>query len=267
MDHPFAKSGASILVLNEADVLGWLGRFLWPFLRITGLFLTAPLYNSAFVPRMVKVAISTTYAISLAMWLPSLPPFPGDPASAILQGLLQISQGALLGMLMQIVVSTVASAGELVGLSIGLGFAELQFREATTVTPVLYDIMFWAGLIGYMTAGGPLWLFAALAHSFQNGVAGVTFTSWAAISAFGGTLIASAVWLALPVLAVSLCVNIIVGLSTVFAPQMNLLTIGFPLLILTALWLFSSTISYLDRDIKLLVLQAASVGSRMLNHV
>ena len=267
MDQPCARSGLSFMVLNESEVLGWLGQFLWPFLRITGLFLTAPLYNSAFIPRIIKIAISTSYAASLAMWLPQLPIFPADPASIILQGLLQISVGALLGLVMQIMVSAVASAGELVGLSIGLGFAELQFREANAATPVLFDLMFWTGLIGYMVAGGPLWLFAALAHSFHAGVGGATFASWTNLSSFGSTLIGSAVWLALPVIAVSLCINIIVGLTTVFAPQMNLLTIGFPLLILAGLWIFSASISYVDHDIKILLFRAMNVGTQMLSHV
>jgi flagellar biosynthetic protein FliR len=52
----------------------------------------------------------------------------------------------------------------------------------------------------------------------------------------GGTLISAAVALALPVLAVSLAVNFTVGLATVFAPSLNLLSIGFPLLILAGLW-------------------------------
>ncbi|HQT43856.1 MAG TPA: flagellar biosynthetic protein FliR, partial [Halothiobacillus sp.] len=84
---------------------------------------------------------------------------------------------------------------------------------------------------------------------------------------FGSTLIGSAVWLALPVLAVSLCVNIIVGLTTVFAPQMNLLTIGFPLLILVGLWIFTTSVSYLDHDIKILFLQATTAGIKILSHV
>ncbi len=255
------------MVLNESEVLGWLGKFLWPFLRITGLFLTAPLYNSAFIPRIVKIAVSASYAASLAMWLPALPIFPADPASIILQGLMQISIGALLGMVMQIIVSAVASAGELVGLSIGLGFAEVQFREANSATPVLFDLMFWAGLIGYMVAGGPIWLFAALAHTFHSGVGATSIESWKELLSFGSTLIGSAVWLALPVLAVSLCVNIIVGLTTVFAPQMNLLTIGFPLLILVGLWIFTTSVSYLDHDIKILFLQATTAGIKILSHV
>lgn len=165
-------------------------------------------------------------------------------------GTYSISFGAVLGLAMQIIVTAVACAGEIVGLSIGLGFAELQFREAGAATPVLYDLMLWVGLMGYITAGGPVWLFAAIVHSFQSGVTVSNLSAWNDLSSLGGTIIVTAVWLAMPVMAVSLSINITVGLMTVFAPQINLLTIGFPLVILVGLWIFAGSLGYVAYDFR-----------------
>jgi flagellar biosynthetic protein FliR len=255
------------MVLSQAQVLAWLGHFLWPFLRITGMFLTAPMYNSAFIPAPVKAVTAAAYAACLALWLPNLPPFPGDPASAIYQGITQLAFGAVLGCTMQIIVSAVASAGEIVGLSMGLGFAELQFREASSATPVLYDLMFWAGTMAYIATGGPILMFAAIAHSFQNGVGTGNLAAWGDLTQLGATLIGAAVWLAMPVIAIALCVNIVVGLTTVFAPQMNLLTIGFPLLILVGFWVFTGSIGYMNHDLQHLMSLATDSLTRMLGHV
>jgi flagellar biosynthetic protein FliR len=164
------------------------------------------------------------------------------------------------------VISAVASAGEIAGLAMGLSFAELQFRESPGVTPVLYDIMLWAGMLGYMAAGGPVWLFAALAHSFQHGVGVGGIASWSELAALGGTLLSSAVCLAMPVLAVSLCVNLTVGLTTVFAPQMNLLTIGFPLLILAGLWVLGGSVFYLGHNMAQLMSVGTDALTGMLGH-
>ncbi len=254
------------MVLSEPQILGWLGQFLWPFLRITGLILTAPLYGSALIPNAVKAAIAVAFATALAFWLPPLPAFPGDPFTAIYQGIVQISFGALLGMVAQVVVAAVAGAGEMAGLAIGLSFAELQFRDASSATPVLYDIMAWSGLIGFIAVGGPVWLFAALAHSFAHGVGFGSMSSWPTLIAFGGTIFTAAVSLAMPVLAVSLCLNITVGLLAVFSPQLNLLTIGFPLLILAGLWVFASAAGYLDHDIRQLVDLAMNVIAAVRPH-
>ncbi len=232
--------------INPPEILLWLGHFLWPFLRITGLFLTAPIYGSQMLPPVIKSVLAAALAAALAVWLPGLPAFPGDPLSAIYMGLTQIAYGAMLGMVMQIVISAIACAGEMAGLAMGLSFAELQFRESPGVTPVLYDFMLWAGLLSFMASGGPVWLFAALAHSFSQGLTLPGFGAWGRLAAMGGTLFSSAVCLALPVLAVSLCVNLTVGITTVFAPQMNLLSIGFPLLILAGLWMMADTMFYAD---------------------
>ncbi len=230
------------MVLDEHSVMLWFGRFLWPFLRITGLFLTAPFYGSSLIPNMVKAMLAAALALCLAMWLPDLPPYPADPFSAIFTGFAQIAYGAVLGMAMQIVVAAISGAGEIMGQAMGLSFAELQFHELLGTSAVLSDLMLWAGLLGFMAAGGPVWLFAALAHSFAHGAGVAPITSWASLAGLGANLFAAAVGLALPVLAATLCVNLTVGLTTVFAPSMNLLSIGFPLLILVGLWVLVASI-------------------------
>jgi flagellar biosynthetic protein FliR len=254
------------MVLDQAQILLWLGHFLWPFLRITGLFLTAPLYSSALIPSMVKSMLAVTFAAALAMWLPNLPPFPGDPFAAIYAGITQIAYGALLGMTMQIVISAIACAGEIAGLAMGLSFAELQFRESAGAAPVLYDIMLWAGLLGFMAAGGPVWMFAAMAHSFAHGIGVAPLASWGSLAGMGGTLFSAAVQLSLPVVAVSLCVNITVGLTTVFAPGMNLLSIGFPILILAGLWAMMSGIPAIGPVAQHLTLEGMNAMAALLPH-
>lgn len=254
------------MVLSQPVIMLWLGHFLWPFLRLTGLFLTAPVFGSSMLPATVKSLLAATFAAALAMWLPNLPAFPGDPAAAIYAGVIQIAYGAMLGMVMQIVIAAVAGAGEISGLAMGLSFAELQFREASGMTPVLYDIMLWAGILGFMAAGGPVWLFAAMAHSFDHGIGVTALSSWAGLAALGGTLLNTAVCLSMPVLAVSLCVNLTVGLTTVFSPQMNLLTIGFPLLILAGLWVMTGSSFYIAHIIAHLMFQAENIFTLMLPH-
>jgi flagellar biosynthetic protein FliR len=254
------------MALNQALVLTWLGHFLYPFLRVTGLFLIDPLFGSAFIPASVKAVLVAALAAALALWLPDLPAFPADPASALYQGVLQLSYGAVLGCTMQIVVAAIASAGEVAGLAIGLSFAELQYKEASSPIPVLYDIMNWTGLMAYIAVGGPVFLFAALAHSFAGGSAPAAIASWNDLAMLGSTLISSAVWLALPVLAVSLTVNITVGLTTIFAPQLNLLTIGFPLLILSGLWVLLGSTGFMASTIQLLFLQAMDSAAAIARH-
>ncbi len=247
------------MVITEQALFSWLGHVLWPFLRLTGLFLTAPLYSSALIPARVKALFVFALAWCLALWMPFLPAFPEDPAAVLLAAITQLAVGGAIGFVAQIIVSAVGSIGEIAGLSMGLSFAALQFRDAEGNTETLYDLMLWLGLIGYIALGGPVWLFGALVHSFQSGTAGLDFGSWAKIAQFGGVLIRSAVMLAMPVMAVSLCLNLTTGLMTVFAPQLNLLTIGFPLLILGGLSTLTASVLFLNDPIQALLNAAAQL--------
>ncbi|WP_419759374.1 flagellar biosynthetic protein FliR [Acidisoma sp.] len=238
------------MVVTDGQVLTWLGRFVWPFLRITGLFLTAPFFGSALIPMRVKAILAAVLAGALAFWLPNLPAFPGDPITAVYQGIIQIGFGAAIGAVMQIVVASIASLGEIAGLAMGLSFAELQFQDVPGETQVLYDIMSWAALMGFIAVGGPIWLFAAIAHSFQGGTAGLGAAALPALLAFGSSVVTTAVMLAVPVMAISLAINVTVGLLTVFSPQLNLLTIGFPLLILGGLSILTASLGDLPGSIE-----------------
>jgi flagellar biosynthesis protein FliR len=254
------------MVVTDGEVLTWLGRFVWPFLRITGVFLTAPVYGSSLIPMRVKAILATAFAGALSFWLPALPAFPGDPATAIYQGVIQIGVGAAIGVVMQIVVASFASLGEIAGLAMGLSFAELQFQDTAGSTQVLYDIMSWAALMGFIALGGPIWVFAAIAHSFQGGVGGLAPGSWPALLAFGGSIVTTAVTLALPVMAVSLAINTTVGLLTVFSPQLNLLTIGFPLLILGGLSILTISLGAIPGSMEHMLNHAAEIVALMMPH-
>jgi flagellar biosynthetic protein FliR len=216
---------------------------------------------------MVKAAFTFALAASLSLWLPNLPACPGAPAAAMVAGFGQIAYGALLGLLMQLVIATISCAGEIAGLAMGLSFAELTFRDSPGVTPVLYDVMVWVGLAAYMAVGGPVWLFSALAHSFDHGIGLPSLSHWEAFSQAGQLLFSGAVSLALPVLAVCLCVNLVVGLTTVFAPSMNLLSIGFPLLILAGLWVLVGETPAMGRTISGLMLPTETSVAALLHDV
>ncbi len=171
----------------------------------------------------------------------------------------------MMGMVMQIVISAVACAGEIAGLSMSLSFSELQFRDSTGATPVLYDIMLWAGMIGFLVAGGPEWMFSALLHSFDHGVGLAGFTSWADLAGMGDVLFRAALCLSLPVLVITLCINLTVGFTTIFAPQMNILSIGFPLLILAGLWVMSDSILYTGHVMHWLMNTGMNITAEIMN--
>ncbi len=230
--------------LTQAQVLYWLGQFLWPFMRITGLMLTAPILSSSMIPNMVKSMLAALYAICMAGWLHNLPPIPADPFTVTFLGAEQIFYGALIGIAMQFIINAVSCAGEIASMAMSLSFSVLQFRDAEGSSTVLSNIYLWVATVAYITLGGPEWMFAAIYHSFDVGVSVAPLHSTMDLVSMARVFLTTAIGLALPVITITLCVNLSVGLTTVYASQMNLLSIGFPILILCGMWVLAQSVLY-----------------------
>lgn len=207
-------------------------------MRTSGLVLTAPLIGSRYVPARVRVLIAAALALVLAAALPNLPPLPNDPWRVMVYAGLNVAYGATLGFVMWVAVSAITVSGEMIGLSMGLGFARLTAPVTGTAMPVVSELMLWAGLMAYLAAGGPQWLVAALYHSFAtNPSATIAPGGWHAIALQGGYMFVDGLWLALPVVIAGLAVNAVLGVVTALAPALNIFSVGFPLLYLMGMWL------------------------------
>lgn len=226
------------MVITDAQVMAWLGRFVWPFMRTSGLVLTAPILGSRYVPARARVLVSALLAVVLAASVPQMPVLAGDTWAVMFRAGANVIYGAALGFAMWVAVTAIAVSGEMMGLSMGLGFARLSAPATGTDMPVMAEIMLWSGLMAYLAVGGPQWLIAALYHSFlTNPLARIPAGGWHAIALEGEQMFVDGLWLALPVVVAGLAVNAVLGVITSFAPSLNIFSVGFPLLYLVGIWL------------------------------
>ena len=58
---------------------GWIGQFIWPFVRILALVATAPLFSESAVPVKVKVGLSFVLAAAIGPTLDPMPPVAPAP--------------------------------------------------------------------------------------------------------------------------------------------------------------------------------------------
>jgi flagellar biosynthesis protein FliR len=231
------------VLITEHQVMAALAAFFWPFTRLTGAFLTAPVLGNAVLPVPFRVALSALLAGCLAAWGGPWPPLPNDIPAIALYGFLQITFGAGIGLVGQIIVSAIASAGEVASYALGMNFATLTAVFTNTAPPVLYDVFYWIGLLVYLGLGGPFWIMEAVQHSFASNPLGIpTAISLRELYLFGGTILTSSVTLALPVLAAGLALNAVTGLANALSPQLNIFSIGFPLLFLGGIWVLALSI-------------------------
>ena len=219
-----------MFTFGDADIFRWLGSFFWPFLRALALFAAAPAFSSLAVPARLKAALAFIIACLLATTLKQTAPLTLSWQAAVLV-VEQVVVGLAIGFAMQVTLSAMAFAGDLIGVQMGFGFAGLLDPQSRFEVPVMADFFGLAGLLLFLGLNGHLILLGVLIKSFDvvpvAPGAGFTAHGARALMSAGAALFQMGVWLALPVIAILLAAHLAMALISRVAPQINLMSIGF----------------------------------------
>jgi len=220
-----------VLTFTEADVLAWVTPLLWPFLRVVSLFSALPVLAQRTVPTRVRIGLAFFVAVCAQASLPPVAAIALDSSAAVLAVLQQVLIGVSLGFAVRIVFAAVEFAGELVGLQMGMNFATffspMSGGEETAVSRFYGTTIAWL----FIVMGGHLLVVAAVAQSFVAfPVGGDPFAFLRAVEPqrWGAEIFTLGLWIALPLVAMLLFANLVLGVISRVAQQMNVFAIGFP---------------------------------------
>lgn len=221
-----------MFTVTEAQILAWITPVIWPFLRVLALLGTLPVIGQRTVPARARVALAFLIAVCAQASLPPIPPIPLDSAVTFLVVLQQIVIGVSLGFAVRIVFAAVEFAGELVGLQMGLNFAGFfdpaTGGQTTAVSRFFGVTVSWL----FVVTGGHLLVIAGVMqsfHSFPVGPEPFAFVKESLPHRWGAEVFAIGLWIALPMVAMLLFVNLVMGITSRVAQQLNLFAIGFPI--------------------------------------
>ncbi|MDZ7585030.1 MAG: flagellar biosynthetic protein FliR [Thiobacillus sp.] len=236
-----------MISLTDAQLNTWLINFIWPLTRILGLIMVAPVFGHRAVPARVKIGLGIFITLIIA---PTLPPMP-DVGLGSWHGLFILVQqlliGVAIGFIMRIVFAAVEAAGEIVGLQMGLGFASFFDPQSAGQTLVLARFFNLLALLVFLAVNAHLLLLGVLVESFQSlpiGPQPLSAAGFYNVAAFGSTVFAVGLQLALPVIAIMLMTNLSLGILTHSAPQLNIFAIGFPITLGVGLIVLDLTLPY-----------------------
>ncbi len=224
-----------MITTTAAELNALVADFMWPFLRIGGAFMAAPVFGTRLVA--VRVRIALTLVLTL-MLMPVLPPSaPVEPASlaGVLIAMQQVLIGLAMGFVLQLVFNTIVIAGETMATTMGLGFASIIDPQNGVNVPVVSQFLLMLGILVFLGLDGHLMLVRLLSDSFvwlPVGPLGLDPDALWAIAAWATRMFAGAVQLALPMVAALLVVYLALGVMTRAAPQLNIFSVGFPVTLL-----------------------------------
>ena len=223
-----------MISLSSNELIALIVSFMWPLTRILGLIAIAPPFGNNSVPVQVKLMLGVMLALIVA---PTIPPIPdADPLSitGIMILMQQLVIGLAMGFMVRIVFAGIEMAGEVIGLTMGLGFATFFDPQTQGRSSAISQILVLVSTLVFLTLNAHLAVFAALIESFKTIPISTSLTmgfSFQKLAIWGEQIFSISLRLSLPIVAALLIANVALGILTRAAPQLNLFGIGFPITI------------------------------------
>lgn len=220
-----------MISFSEAQILGWITPLIWAFLRALALFSALPVLGTRSVPARVRVALAAFIALAAQPTLPPVEPVPLDSPLAFALVAQQVVIGLTIGFAVRLVFAAIEFAGEIIGLQMGLNFA--GFFDPATASTATATSRFFGTTIAWLfiVINGHLIVIAALVQSFTAFPVGpepFAFLAQVQPQRWGAEIFRTGLWIALPLVAMLLFVNLVLGAISRVAPQINIFAIGFP---------------------------------------
>lgn len=223
------------LALNpEAALL----TLFWASLRTAGALALLPALGGRLIPLQVRIGLAGAMAVLVTGGLHPPPPPPDILTLGWVAAMFgELAIGGVIALSLHAAFAAAGVAGEWVAQAMGLGFATMvdPTSGASNVLSGIMAMLMWAIFLG---SGAHLVIFTLVSESYRampTAAALFTPARLAMVVGWGGYAIASGIIAALPVGTALLLVNIALGVAARSAPQLNLFSIGFPLMLMAGL--------------------------------
>ncbi len=243
-----------------------LGLGFWPFFRIAGALMVAPIFGAKLVPTRIRLAMCVAATIVIAPVLPPGPTFEMSLATGIVV-VREVILGVAMGFCLQMIFDALVIAGQTIAMGMGLGLAMMIDPQRGVSVPVVSQFFVVLGFLIFLSLGGHLATIRLLADSFQLLPLGGSFGTdglWTVVT-WGGQMFVGAVRVALPAVTALLVVNIALGVMSRAAPSLNLFAVGLPVGLLVGFLILMINVGSLATLISEFLASTLSAMGRMLS--
>lgn len=226
------------------DILEHIAPALLVVFRIGGLMVYGPVFGSSVVPVRLKAFLSLALGLSVYP-LMSREIFAGQELALDLWSLGPlVATELLIGMVVGYVASfpmvAVQTGGLMMGQQMGLGFARFYNPAIDDQADIVGQVLFFLALALFLSIGGHDAMVLAVFNSFKHIPLGQFAADGDLIALICGMLLTAleiALRVAAPVLAMIFLESLAMGFIAKTVPQLNILSLGFPLRIIAGVGL------------------------------
>jgi flagellar biosynthetic protein FliR len=229
---------------TEAQLLNSIAMLMFPLMRISAMFVSMPVLSVHAVPARIRVILSGTLSFLVMPLLPPLPQVEMMSYAGIMIGVQQVAIGLTTGFILQMVFAAVIFAGQGIAYGMGLGFASMVDPQNGQQVPVVAQIYMITTTLLFLALDGHLLLIKLLVDSFTSLPIGQIFDLndvWSII-AWSGRIFSDGLVLSMPVIISLLLVNVVFGVASKSAPQLQIFSVGFPITLMLGILLMWITL-------------------------
>ncbi|CAL4042239.1 flagellar biosynthetic protein FliR [Buchnera aphidicola] len=241
-----------MIILNNTNIFLFFINFLFPFVRVLALISMLPIFDNNFISYRIKILLSVIITILLIPFLPKL-----EIVSLSFINLLILSEqiliGMVLGMMVQFILTIGSITGDIIGLQIGLSFSTI-FDSSSHINRSIISRFFYVLIILLLISwNSHIWIILILVNTFYTiPIEKIVLTSgvFLDIVKFYGIVFMNGMMLSIPIIIFILTLNIIMGVLNRILSQLSIFSVGFPVTLLTGLFILNLLIFIISPHIK-----------------
>ena len=246
--------------ISSAYLQTWIIGLIWPLVRVLGVIAAAPIFSNNAIPNRIKLGIGIMLTLIIMPTLPAMPQFEIFSFQGLFILIQQLVIGLAIGFSMRLVFSAVDLAGQLIGMSMGLGFATFYDHQSQGQSAAVNQFLMLLSMLIFLGLDGHLMIVTAIANSFismpivldAGGINPMKIAMW------GEMIFRVGLLLSLPAVTALLITNMALGILTRTAPQLNLFAIGFPLTLTVGFVVLALSLPGMLKPIENFIEQAVS---------
>lgn len=224
---------------TEDQLLNTFAMLVYPLMRISAMFVSMPVFNVHALPAQIRVILAVVISFLIIPVLPSLPQIEMMSYEGIMIGVQQVAIGLTTGFILQMIFAALIFAGQGIAYGMGLGFASMVDPLNGQQVPVVAQIYMISITLLFLSLDGHLLLIKLLVDSFTTLPIGQIFDTndiWA-ILVWSSRIFSDGLLLAMPIIISLLLVNIVFGVASKSAPQLQIFAVGFPITLMLGILL------------------------------
>jgi flagellar biosynthetic protein FliR len=224
---------------TEAQLLNTMAMLTFPLMRISAMFVSMPVISVKAAPARVRVILAGVISFLVMPLLPPLPQIEMMSYEGIMIGVQQVAIGLTTGFILQMVFAAVIFAGQSIAYGMGLGFASMVDPQNGQQVPVVAQIYMILVTLLFLSLDGHLLLLKLLVDSFTSLPIGQIFDLndvWSILT-WSGRIFSDGLLLSMPIIISLLIVNVMFGVASKSAPQLQIFSVGFPITLMLGILL------------------------------